>query len=118
MPATTLCKQNIEIVQTRTIFLKEGQLSREVVLLDPTGNMYFSVCLKYISSETVGQTHIEIIDDYHARFTIETRPQAQTGLDAPFQIGSYLGRKLFFDFVVMPQGADGLHNTTLTFYAE
>lgn len=40
-----MSEQMLELIKTRTIFLKEGQTSGEVVLVDEVGgNMYFTFC--------------------------------------------------------------------------
>lgn len=80
----------LELIKTRTIFLKEGQTSGEVVLVDEVGgNMYFTFLLKYINKEGTGRTHFGVIDDYHASMTIETKPNSFTQLDEPLEIGTY-----------------------------
>lgn len=109
----------LEIIKTRNIFLKEGQTSDEIVLVDNLGegNMYFTFCLKYISNGNEGNTHFNIIDEHHADIIIETRPNAVTKLNSPYKLGTYEKNKdLLINFVVQPCDADKTHSVTITFY--
>lgn len=116
--ANIIDKKSLEIVKTRTLFLKENELSNEIVLTGDIEDMYFTVSLHYIANAVKGHTHIEIMDAYHANFSIETTPSSITKLVSPHKIGVYKNRNLYFDFVVQPQEADKTHNVTLTFYTE
>lgn len=111
-------KQNLEIVKTRTLFLKEHEDSNEIILTGDGEDMFFTVCLHYILSGVQGHTHIEIKDTHHAKFTIETTPSSITKLTSPYRIGVYKEKSLYFDFVVQPKEVDGTHHVTLTFYIE
>lgn len=115
-----MSEQMLELIKTRTIFLKEGQTSGEVVLVDGVGgNMYFTFLLKYINKEGTGRTHFGVIDDYHASMTIETKPNSFTQLDEPLEIGTYQKtRTLYIDVAVEPcmNSEERLHRVTVSFY--
>lgn len=109
----------LEIIKTRNIFLKEGQISDEIVLEDTKGdgNMYFTFCLKYVSGERNGSTHFNIRDAHHADIVIEIKPTAITTLEKPFKLGTYAKNKdLSVNFIVQPRDANNNHNITITFY--
>lgn len=107
--------QYLEIIETRNLFLIEGQKSESVVLTDSTGNMYFTFYLKNVKGN--GTTTISIEDKYHASIIIETNTHAIVTLPEPYLIGNYEGQKdLLFNFVIQPCNADNTHNVTITFY--
>lgn len=108
----------LEIIKTRTIFLKEGEPSSEIVLEDNKGegNMYFTIILKYVESEQL-KTHLTIDDAFHAIISIETTPNSLTSLLEPEKVGTYANDKdLFINFRVQPRNADDAHSVTITFY--
>lgn len=109
---------NIEIIKTRNIFLKEGVVSDDIVLVDEVGgNMYFTFELKYVPDLNEAQTRVRISDDFHAKVVIETQPFATTSLPEPFNIGSYgNGKDFLIDFKIFPVMQDGTHSATITFY--
>lgn len=114
-----MSEQNLELIKTRTLFLKEGVKSGEIVLVDDIGgNMFFSFLLKYVHEGTEGKTQFQVLDDFHAMVTIETRPSAITKLKEPLEIGTYQQSKvLYLDVVVEPCTALGEdHNVTISFY--
>ena len=107
-----------EIIKTRNIFLKEGEKSSEIVLVDSEGegDMYFTFTLKYLQTD-VRQTHLMITDAFHANIIIETTPNSLTTLGKPYVVGSYASNKeLLIDFIVQPSDANKLHSVTITFY--
>ena len=109
----------LEIIKTRNIFLKEEEVSDEIVLVDNIGegNMYFTFCLKYIPNESIGKSHFNIKDAYHAEIIIETKPNAITKLGSPYKLGTYAKDKdLLINFVVQPCDANNTHSVTITFY--
>lgn len=112
-------ERNLEIVNTRSLFLKEGVFSDEIMLADADGdgNMYFRFRLKYISGDASGETSFDIKDAFHADVTIETAPNAATKLPRPYYLGTYgKDKDLLLNFYVQPRGAEGLHSVTVTFY--
>ena len=111
--------QVLEIVKTRNIFLKEGQVSDEIVLVDSIGegDMYFTFCLKYIPEEIEGRTYFNVKDEFHVDVVIETKPNAHTRLESPYLLGTYAKDKdLLVNIVVKPREADDTHDVTILFY--
>ena len=117
-----MSEQLLELIKTRTLILKEGFPSGEVVLVDDTeGDMFFTFLLKYVSEESVGNTHFEVIDGFHAKMTVDTRPNAFTRLKAHLEIGTYqLTRKLYMDIAVDPcfNQEEHEHRVTVFFYTD
>lgn len=112
-----MSEQNLELITTRNLFLKEGIQSSEILLKDTDGDMYFRMTLKYVGDEEDGRTQFEIIDPHHAAFIVETRPNAITRLASPYEIGTYQTDKtLYFDFTVQPRMESGEHEVTVSFY--
>lgn len=112
-------KDELEIIKTRTIFLKAGEFSEDIVLVDKDGDgdIYFTFGLKYVLSEK-SDTHFDIKDAHHAVIEIETKPNAITRLETPYKLGTYgKDRELLINFIVQPKNADDTHNITITFYA-
>lgn len=109
--------QNLELIETRTLFLKRGQPSSDIVLKDDIGgDMYFSLSLEYIGDNEHGKTSLDITDGHHASLTVETRPAAITRLTEPYAIGTYRdGKTLYLDFTVKPSTA-GEHEVNISFY--
>ena len=109
--------QNLELIETRTLFLKRGQPSSDIVLKDDIGgDMYFSLTLEYIGDNEHGKTSLDITDGHHASLTVETRPAAITRLTEPYAIGTYRdGKTLYLDFTVKPSTA-GEHEVNVSFY--
>lgn len=113
-------KKELEIITTRTVFLKEGQLSDNIVLSDNAGDgdMFFRFRLKYVKEENT-KTIFEINDAHRANITIETRPEATTTLIHPQKIGTYAHkRNLLLNFIVQPCDANNVHSVNITFYTE
>ncbi len=114
-----MSEQSLDLIKTRTVFLKEGELSGEIVLIDDAeGDMYFSILLQYVKNDKDGETNFEVIDGHHATLTIETRPFAFTKMNEPLEIGTYQnGKKLYLDIIVEPSLALGeAHRVTVNFY--
>ena len=115
-----MCEHKLELIKTRTLFLQEGTLSGDVVLVDAVdGDMYFRFLLKYISDDTNGSTTVYVIDEFHADITIETKPRSLTKLDSPLEIGTYQKtRTLYLDVTVEPRFEDGgkTHRVTVSFF--
>lgn len=115
-------EQSLELIKTRTLFLKEGQTSGEIVLVDSNegdGDMYFTFRLEYIKDDSKGETKFDVIDDHHASMIIETKPYSFTQLDKPLEIGTYQkSRKLYIGVAVEPciNCEEGQHRVTVSFY--
>lgn len=112
--------QDLDVIKSRTLFLKKNIPSSEVVLVDPyEGDMYFTFELRYISHGEKAETRFISRDTHHADVVIDTRPNAITEPDVPIEIGSYgpEHKTLYLGFVVQPQIANsGQHNVIVTFY--
>lgn len=111
--------QDLDIIKSRTLMLKAGIPSGEVILTDPTGDMYFTFELRYTEPNAQAKTHLSSTDPLHASVIIETRPNALTEPSEPISIGKYgyEGKPLYLGFVVQPQIADsGQHTVIVTFY--
>lgn len=107
---------NLEIIKTRNLYLKEGIPSEEIVLVDTQGegDMYFTFTIKY--TKGISSTHYSAEDEFHANITIETSASAITKPKHPFLVGEYGNKNLLIGFVVNPCTADGDHNVVVTFY--
>lgn len=108
---------NLEIIKTRNLYLKDGVPSDEIVLVDAQGegDMYFTFIIKYVNGK--GVTHFNAQDNFHASIIIETSASALTKTERPFLVGKYGNdRDLFVGFVVNPSNSDGDHNMVITFY--
>ncbi len=112
-------EQDLEIIKSRTLVLKNGEKSGSVVLVDPVGgDMYLPFELKYIGEQSAGTTSLSASDPHHADFVIEVRPNSMTKPTELMLIGTYgKGTPLYLGFVVQPQIA-GEHNVIITFYKE
>lgn len=112
--------QNLDVIKSRTLFLKKNVPSSEVVLVDPSeGDMYFTFELRYIAQGEKAETRFTSRDAFHADVVIDTRPNAITEPDEPIRIGEYGPERkpLYLGFVVQPQLAQsGQHNVIVTFY--
>lgn len=82
--------------------------------------MYFTFLLHYVSEDNVGNTKFEVIDDFHAKMTVETKPHSFTRLSNPLQIGIYQDRSLYLDVTVEPSinSEDRTHRVTVSFYTD
>ena len=113
-------EQDLDVIKTRTLMLKNGVCSSEIVLTDPDGgDMYFTFEIRYISDTKLSQTHIYVTDIHHAKLVIDTTPAAITKPKEMIEIGTYgkNNKKLYLGFYVQPQIVqDGDHNVTITFY--
>ena len=108
------------VIKSRTLVLKNGEKSSEVMLADfDGGNMYFTFELRYVENEEAGKTRFSPIDAHHANFLIDTLPNAITKPNSIIEIGTYgkNNTRLFVGYVVQPQIANsGEHNVVITFY--
>lgn len=115
-----MTEQDLEIIKSRPLFLKNGERSSEVVLVDPDGgDMFFTFELRYAEDKNKGKTRLRAIDAHHAEFIIDTLPEAITKPADFIEIGTYgvLNKPLYMGFVVQPQIAQsGEHNVIITFY--
>lgn len=112
-------EQDLENIKSRQLFLKPGQKSSEVVLADPTGDMYFTFELNYINDNMQGTTKWSSKGSYSGEFKIDTRPNSVTKPISPIKVGTYgkENKSLYVGFVVMPQiPQTGEHEVTVTFY--
>lgn len=114
-----MCDSNLVIIQTSSLFLKEGETSPNIVLSDTIGgDMYFSFFIQYALENEQSTTEFIVEDDHHAKINIRTRAYAQTKISSPIEIGTYgESQKLYLDFVVEPS-VDGQteHKLTINFY--
>ena len=115
-----MTEQDLEIIKSRPLFLKNGERSSEVILADPEGgNMFFTFELRYAQNKDTGKTRFRVLDSHHAEFVIDTLPEAITKPADFIEIGTYgaLNKPLYLGFVVLPQIAQrGEHNVIITFY--
>lgn len=114
-----MSEQLLELIKTRTLLLQEGALSPEIVLRDEIGgDMYFKVLLIPAADKSAAVTNLEIIDDFHATFTVGINPRSITRFENPIEIGSYNeNRRLYINVVVQPVENDGEpHNVIVLFY--
>lgn len=112
-------EQDFEVIKSRTLVLKSGEPSSEVILTDPQGgDMYFTFRLDYIHDSGSGDTRLTATDSHHALVEIQTRPNAITKPSEYLELGTYgNGKPLYLGFVVQPQIAQsGEHNVIITFY--
>lgn len=114
--------QELELIKDRQLFLRNGERSSEVVLVDTDGDgdMYFAFQLKYVEDAKKSQTHIRVIDNHHAALLIETAPETVTKPIAPIKIGKYGADKkdLYISFVIEPRmTTNGEHHVNISFYA-
>ena len=111
---------DLDVIKSRTLFLRKNEPSGEVILVDPAeGDMYFTFELRYIDPDQKAQTRFTSRDAFHADVVIETRPNAITEPDEPIRFGNYGPdhKPLYLGFVVQPQIAQsGQHNVIVTFY--
>ena len=114
-------ESDLTIINSRSLMLKNGEHSSEIVLVDSAGDgdMYFTFKLQYVDDAKKGNTKISIKDSYHADFIIGIMPNALTRPYDFIRIGTYGHdkRPLYLGFVVQPQiGDSGEHNVIVTFY--
>lgn len=111
-------EQDLVVIKSRTLTLKERVISDEVVLVDSVGgDMYFMFELRYVPEDTDGRIRFCPIDDFHAKFEIDTYPTAVTEIIAPAYIGTYENKyDLYCKIVVNEQTPQtGSHNVIITF---
>lgn len=111
-------KQDLIVIKNRTLILKNGEASDEVVLTDPIGgDMYFRFKIVYIPEDTEGKIRYIPSDDFHATIEIDTCPAAVTENISPARIGTYENKyPLYFDVVVEQQTPQTeRHNVIVTF---
>lgn len=112
-------EQDLTVIKSRTLLLKDGVRSSEVLLADADGgDSYLTFELRYVGENAPGVTDWTTSDPHHAAFIIEVRPNAITRPEEPILIGSYgnPGKPLYLNFVVQPQIAQtGEHETTVFF---
>jgi|GEM_PF-1832883 len=115
-----MTEKDLEIIKSRPLFLKNGERSGEVVLVDPDGgDMFFTFELHYAEDKNEGKTRFRALDAHHAEFVIDTLPDAITKPEDFIEIGTYgaSSKPLYMGFVVQPQIAQsGEHNVIITFY--
>lgn len=114
-------ESDLTIIKSRSLVLKNGERSSEIVLVDSEGDgdMYFTFELQYVNDASNGTTQMKVKDHSHADFTIGIMPNAFTRPSDFIRIGTYgVDRKpLYLGFVVQPQiGDSGEHNVIVTFY--
>ena len=112
-------EQDLEIIKSRTLVLKNEEKSGSVILVDPIGgDMFLTFELKYIGEQSAGKTSLSSTDPHHADIVIEIRPNSITKPKELIKLGTYgEDAPLYLGFVVQPQIA-GEHNVIITFYKE
>lgn len=111
-------EQDLIVIKSRTLVLKNRELSDEVVLTDPVGgDMYFQFELFYVPEDYDGKIRYLPSDDFHAKVEIDTFPTAVTEIASPARIGSYEDKyPLYFKVVVEEQTQQTeRHNVIVTF---
>lgn len=112
-------KQDLIVLKSRTLVLKNREISDEVVLTDPKGgDAFFRFEIIYISDEAEGKVRFLPSDDRHAKIEIDTTPLAvAAGTHFPIRIGTYEDKyPLFFEIVVQEQTPQTeTHNVIVTF---
>lgn len=116
-----MIESDFTIIKSRSLVLKNGERSRDVVLADSDGDgdMFFTFELRYVKDSSKGATHSIYKGPNRAEFIIEVKPNAFTQPSDLLEIGTYgIEREpLFLGFVVQPQiGNSGMHNVIITFY--
>lgn len=113
-------EQDLEIIKSRQLFLRNGVRSSEVLLADPDGgDSYLTFEIRHIGENAPGITDWTTTDSHHAAFVIDARPNAITRPESPIYIGTYgaNNRPLYLGFVIQPQiGQSEEHEATITFY--
>lgn len=114
-------EEDLTIIKSRPLVLKNGERSSEIVLADNSGDgdMFFTFEIRYVNDVKEGQTTVTVKDKFHASFVIGVMPNAFTRPSDFIRIGSYGAEKkpLYLGFVVQPQIAEsGEHNVIVTFY--
>lgn len=110
--------EDLEVIKTRTFFLKEGERSEKILLVDPAGDMHFTFKLHYTDGKT-NETTFTVANPHLAEFVIDTTPNGITRPLQPIEIGTYGEdeKPLFLGFVVQPQIIQsGEHQVLITFY--
>lgn len=110
--------EELEVIKTRTLFLKAGTRSERILLADPAGDMYFTFLLRYTDGDK-HETTFRVPTSQLAEFEIGTTPNGITRPLHPIEIGTYgKDRKpLYVGFVVQPQVIQsGEHQVLITFY--
>lgn len=115
-----MSEQNLELINSFSLFLKNGEISSEVRLSDPEdGDSYLTFLLRHIDNSVAGSTNFEVIDIKHAKFLIDVRPHSITRPSTPILIGTYGkdNRPMYLNFVIQPQIANtGEHEVTVSLY--
>lgn len=114
-----MTEQDLTVIKSRTLVLREHEKSSEIVLTDDVeGDMYFSFELMYIPDNAEGKVRYNPIDDFHAKIEIDAYPTAVTEMSKPAKIGTYQNDyPLYFSIVVEPQLEQSKsHNVLITFY--
>lgn len=113
-------EKDLVVIKSRTLLLKSGAQSSEILLADQEGgDSFLTFELRNIGDTASGGTDWTVSDPHHASFIIDIRPNAITRPQEPILIGTYGAKNapLYLGFVVQPQiGDSGEHETTITFY--
>lgn len=109
--------EDLEVIKTRTFFLRAEEWSEKILLADPTGDMHFTFKLHYANK--TNETTFNVLNPHLAEFVIDTTPNGITKPLHPIAIGTYgeNDKPLFISFVVQPQIIQsGEHQVLVTFY--
>lgn len=112
-------KSEYEIIFSQELYLRNGEISPEIAIKDENNeNLYLTFQLNYIKNEVQGLTHWKIIDEHHASFLIDTRPNSVTEPSKLIDIGTMEdGRSIFIGFTVQAQiPQTGKHQITVNIY--
>lgn len=111
-------EKDLVVIKSRTLTLKERVASDEVVLTDPVGgDMFFTFELFYIPEDHNGKIRFSPVDDFHAKFDVDTYPTAVTEIVAPARIGTYEDKYALYCKIVVEEQTPqtGNHNVIITF---
>lgn len=114
-----MCEQGLELISTNTLLLKLEEQSSAVVVTDEIeGNTYFTFKIVKVDPDARTQTRYHAVDQFHADFTIEIRPNSITRFPKPVEIGTYhRDRILFISIVVQPVASEEeLYSVIVSFY--
>jgi len=111
-----MCDTSLELIKTRTLFMKANE-EQTVVLTDDNESMYFKFILTYTDEER-GSVSFSVQDDFNATCLISIVRDSYSRWPKPLEVGTYnKTHKLFADVIVESSPALGDdHRVTVNFY--